>query len=414
MYAYTHLFKVSTTNQILAVKPDTDERRKAMFKNNKLRLLMKLVGFQPETDDGPDNASWVIPPSVSSSKLTEALESIQRYEAEPPSFENGQTAEDFIRRKSAARPQRAERSSDNEDSSADDSDADGDTLFPANGPTPRRRDWADEDRVKRRRQRRQTGPLTDAEREARREAREEANRRQQSKIKSNLYVHASDDESNEERDRIFFAKEEERRKVQARKAAAVMRPELSKMAAAGGFSDDSEDSDDGEGFVRAPPSGARARRKRPSGDGSGGEEGAEAGAAPQKRRKKVVRQVNGGPVTNDSHMESDSDGAPTPQEDDILGDDEELADAPQLSRAPQPGDTRPIPPATAVSMLESSFSLSSPLPPTSSGAAEITGDEDDVLGLNQANQEEANGEDVPVRPRRARTRGGFIIDSDSE
>ena len=61
------------------VKPDNDERRIAMFKDNKLRLLMTLVGFERlGLDDEPD-ATWIVPSTLASIALQETHALIEKH-----------------------------------------------------------------------------------------------------------------------------------------------------------------------------------------------------------------------------------------------------------------------------------------------------------------------------------------------
>ena len=59
--------------------------------------------------------------------------------------------------------------------------------------------------------------------EARRKAREEAALERRRKIKSDVYIHDSDEASDEEADKLFFGKEEERRKKHAEDVQEALR-----------------------------------------------------------------------------------------------------------------------------------------------------------------------------------------------
>lgn len=101
------------------------------------------------------------------------------------------------------------------DSEGDDNVPDG-PLFP---PNPRSRANALEQLKKQRKKRRkQAGEEEEPDEEdleARRRARLENALARQAKIKSDLYIHASDEETDEEADQEFFRLEEQRRKEQA-------------------------------------------------------------------------------------------------------------------------------------------------------------------------------------------------------
>lgn len=187
----------------------------AMLKDNKLRLLMTLVGFQQLDTEGDAQGSWIVPSTATSTELNLALDWVKQAVISPPQFEEGKTAEDFIRRKLAPRARRAEYDDDSDGDSFVDYGAD--LQFPAGGPTKRKSDALEDLKKKRERKKRGEGEgLNDEEREARAKARRVAQAEMQRKIKSDLFVHDSDEEENE-RDQAFFAKEEETRMAQSRR-----------------------------------------------------------------------------------------------------------------------------------------------------------------------------------------------------
>lgn len=353
-----------------------------MFKNNKLRLLMTLVWFQRLGLDDDMDVSWIIPSSVTSTQLSEALESIKRYEATPPVFEGGQTAEDFIRRKPTARPRVAHDDDDSDEGAA--SEGDGDFQFPAGGPTIRKSDALEELTASRRRKRKDGEALTDAEREARRKARQENNAKMQRKIKSALYVHDSDDEDNEERDRDFFAREEERRRNQGQRLLEALSndPTLDEM-----------DPEPSNSHVRK----GQGKKKRGS--------KAQAVPATKQKRRKTSHSTSDEIDEDMPDPASDVSSPETP----LSGDEEN-----------EPSDT----PISSPHQHQSSGGVSSqrrsisPLP-----IGELEEDPQIRRFLankaSNARQEmdgDGDGDDQPVALpiRRARTRGGFVIDSDSE
>lgn len=187
-----------------------------MYKDNKLRLLMTLVGFQILGLDDDPEASWIIPSFISASELTESIDLIRKFEFDPPIYENGKTAEDFLRSKAAARRRRASFDDDSEGEGGSRSEED--FEFPAGGPTTRKSDALEElkNRRRRRRRRSRTQELDDEEKDRRAEARRKADLEKRRKIKSDMFVHDSDDETDDERDKAFFAKEEEIREAAGR------------------------------------------------------------------------------------------------------------------------------------------------------------------------------------------------------
>jgi replication fork protection complex subunit Tof1/Swi1 len=196
-----------------AVKPDAATRKVALFKDGRLRLLLMLLGLQRISEDDDPDVTWVIPSSMTAAELQEALSLIQKFVANPPVYDDDKEAEDFIRRKSLAQPRRA--AYDDDDSELDDL-TEADFLFPAGGPTVRKSDALENLKMKRRRRINEDDDgLTEEQREERRKARHRANMEKLAKIKSDLFVHDSDDTSDEDRDREFFAQEERRRRENA-------------------------------------------------------------------------------------------------------------------------------------------------------------------------------------------------------
>jgi replication fork protection complex subunit Tof1/Swi1 len=196
----------------------------AMFKNGHLRLLMRLVGFQRiGTDEEEIGSPWMIPSGLSADQLKQSLDLIKQTEFNPPVFDDGQEAEDFIRRKSAGTAARRRATYDDDSDNGLDSGEE-EFLFPAGGPTAMKKSAALEALKKRRRRRKsgsdeEDGGLTEEQRKARAEARRTRELEKLRKIKSELYVHDSDEESDEERDNLFFEQEEKLR--QRTKLAAL-------------------------------------------------------------------------------------------------------------------------------------------------------------------------------------------------
>jgi replication fork protection complex subunit Tof1/Swi1 len=198
----------------LVVKADNSTRKIAMFKNGHLRLLMTLVGFQGIAEEDDPEGPWTIPPSLSADQLKQSLDLVKKFEFSPPVFDDGQEAGDFIRRKSAGSSSRRKAIFDDEDDGID-NDTEEELMFPAGGPTATKKSDALEALKKNRRRRRKEGSedpeanrLTDEQLKARAEARRQKELEKNRKIKSELYVHDSDEEDDAERDRLFFEREE--------------------------------------------------------------------------------------------------------------------------------------------------------------------------------------------------------------
>ncbi|KAI4159391.1 MAG: hypothetical protein L6R39_000369 [Caloplaca ligustica] len=218
----------------IVVHPDSEERRVAIFRDAKLRLLMALAGMERlGIDDEPDTM-WIIPSANTARQLYEVHETIKKHRDHPVMTygeDDPIPAEDLLRRKPTVKPRRAEY----DDGSEGDGIASGgedDFLFPATGPTntgPRTAAAALEQLKKKRRKRRTStaadddgaGGLDDETLERRRKAREAADLEKRKKIKSAEFVYDSDDDA--EADKAFFEREESRRKGQATKVMQVLR-----------------------------------------------------------------------------------------------------------------------------------------------------------------------------------------------
>jgi replication fork protection complex subunit Tof1/Swi1 len=210
--------EIPTAPSIL-VRADNPARKVAMFKDNRLRLLMTLVGMQRlGLDDDPD-ASWIFPSSISSTELKENLDIARKAEFAPPLFDADKTAEHYIRRKIVPKI-RAEYDDDDEAGSSENDEL----LFLAGGPTDRPKSDALAE-LKSRRQSRgsNANDMTEEEKQQRALEREKATLEKLRKIKSTLMVHDSDDEDDEERDLLFFEQEERRRQRQQRNVLTVSR-----------------------------------------------------------------------------------------------------------------------------------------------------------------------------------------------
>ncbi|EOA82512.1 uncharacterized protein SETTUDRAFT_43464 [Exserohilum turcica Et28A] len=194
----------------IVIKHDTEERRVAMFKDNKLRLLMKLVGFERLGEQHDPDATWVVPSALTSAQLQESIDLIRKFEFDPPTYEDGKAPEDLLRSRAVA-ARRSTRRVDFDDESDDGIDHDSDQdhgEYAQGGPTVRE---GDEPRKKLKRRRRQRTPveLDDEEKDRRAEARRKREIEKQAKALSTMFVHDSDDEDwDAERDAAFFAREE--------------------------------------------------------------------------------------------------------------------------------------------------------------------------------------------------------------
>ena len=183
-----------------------------MFKDNKLRLLMNLVGFERLGEHHDPDAAWIIPSSLTSTQLQEAIDLIRKFEFDPPTYEDGKAPEDLLRSKAAAARRSTRRAEFDDDSDGIDRDLEDEDHgeYAKGGPTTRDAD-TDVPRKTLKRRRRQKTPveLDEEEQDRRAEARRKKEIEKQAKALSTMYVHDSDDEDwDAEKDAAFFAREQ--------------------------------------------------------------------------------------------------------------------------------------------------------------------------------------------------------------
>ena len=259
-----------------------------MFKNGHLRLLMTLISFRRLSEEDDPETIWVIPPPLSADQLKQSFDLIKATEFSPPVFDDGKEAEDFIRRKSAGISARKRAVYDDDSDNALLSDGEEEFLFPAGGPTNMKKSAALEALKKTRRRRRNSGSddgedsaISEEVRAARAKARRDRELEKLRRIKSDLYIHDSDEESNEESDRLFFEREEELRKrtslAAARSLLSLQKPEKtaggkSSKRKVADISSDSDSDNDNASIVRRRRARGRSSSTLPSASGSDSEE----------------------------------------------------------------------------------------------------------------------------------------------
>lgn len=202
------------------VWPTSDDIRTSMFKNARLKLLMRLVGFELLGEEDILGAPWIIPGSLSAETLTTSKEAIEQYEQTPwQSDVQDEDAEDLVRRSRRQVKDLLDNEETQHDGFLDDSEGEEEFMFPDNPRKKRSKNVLDDLKAQRRKRKRGTGEEGEEEVDEelaarRRAAREAALLDRRRKIKSEAYIRDSDDESDEERDRLFFQKEEEVRRKQ--------------------------------------------------------------------------------------------------------------------------------------------------------------------------------------------------------
>lgn len=354
---------------VLVVKPDDEERRVAMFKDNKLRLLMNLVGFSRLGEAHDPDATWIIPSSLTSAQLQESIDLIRKFEFDPPTYEDGKGPEDLLRSKAVA-ARRSTRRVDFDDDDDNDSEEDR-GEYALDEPSARKPD-GERKKLKRRRRERTPVELDDEEKNRRAEARRQKELEKKAKTKSTMYIHDSDDEDwDAEKDAEFFAREEKLRDetMAAFKKSLVLgtiEPVVSKKRKADGPARSSK-------RQKTPP-----KRKAQPFDDSDDDDAAEEG---------------NGVVSVSSRAGSEG-------EESVVNDESEdgVTDTPLSSQhagAAQTSDTEP-----ARKPIVSANKVAQ-----------------DMVMADAGDEDEDEDEDAPVARRpvaRSSTRAGFIIDSDSE
>lgn len=331
----------------------------ALFKDNKLRLLLTLVGFtRLGANDDPD-ASWMIPSNLTSTELQQAIDLIRKYEFDPPTYDDGKGPEDMLRSKAAA----ARRSARRVDWDEEDDGVEGEDRgeYALDEPTARKADGAGKKILKRRRRERTPVELDDEEKEERANSRRQREIEKQLKVKSTMFVHDSDEEDDPEADAIFFAREEALR--------AQTKANIAKSLVLG----------------NTEPAASKKRK------------GDSATEKVNKKRKSPPKQKQrAGPFGSDSDEEeadSESEGSPSSRA---------QSEQRQVYLDDSGDETTDTP-------LSSQLASAAELPAKS---ARATSADRDVIMADADDDEE--DEVVTVRRPARNTRAGFVIDSDSE
>ncbi|KAJ5683138.1 Topoisomerase 1-associated factor 1 [Penicillium macrosclerotiorum] len=359
----------SVPHPIIPVKPRDEACQKALFLNGKLRLLMSVAGFERLGMEDVEGASWIVPSAMSSTELREIVSNINKAIMNPIPEGSHEDPRDMLQRRDAGS---ARQSAVNEMLNVDfGSDSEGEDLpdGPLFPPNPRAKSNALDELKKKRKKKRKDDdgaekePLDDETLEARRQARLSNTLARQAKIKSDLFIHASDEETDEEADREFFRLEEERRKEQA---------ENVKKALLTG------------NFEQALP---KSKGKKPSVR----KRKSDTTAKEPKRRRRGTGSGDSGEGSDDGY------------DDDVL-----MADANELSTG-------------SLQEISTSHGAQDEDTPLTSAEDEMDFDDDIVFSRDRQSKAAARApaadsddEDAPIAPTSRRMRGGFVIESDSE
>lgn len=409
-----------------------------MFKNARLRLLMRVVGFErfsTAADEEP-SSPWIIPSRHSAEDLAEYQQLINKVEFDPPTFTDGELAEQQVRRKTA--PRKKAVYDDDDDDLNDLIDDDGDALFPKNLPN-KRLVGPDHDRPpKKRRVRRRkdrSGPgsesnelLSDDDDTDDRLAEKARKRRKrdlekQRKIKSALYVDSEDDKSDAERDAEFFALEEAIRQrvkkalqyaptdasellLQQTEANSTAVEATLKRLMAG--SDVEESDDDAESGTSSPRDSRKkevaSRKRKASGNDSAEEEDEETSPPPAKKAATMITQ----PKKKKSKLGFLVDSSDEEDQEDQDMDDAESAEATDDDDDDEEMETNDTPlssnPKNAAVDPDEDEDRRSPLREKQLNVTTLAQDDDD----------DALPAAAVVAKRRPRVRAGFLEDSDDE
>lgn len=390
---------------------------------------MKVVGFErlSPTLDEEIGSAWVIPPRHSAEDLTEYKDLINKAEFNPPTFDDGETTEDQVRRKTAPRKKAVY---DDDEDDIDDMLDDGDeSLFPANLRMSKPVGPGHDKPVKKRRLRRKTDNGSgddDLPSEEEDEIRVEKARKRrkrdldkQRKIKSALYVNPSDDESDAEADAIFFAREEAiRQRVNQALAnvptdvSQILDTEAPAMAIEETMRRLMADSDDGNGnsdevSSRASLKSSTRRRKRKSDaliepDDDHDEEEELGSSPPAKKRASKAKKTRGGFLADSSDEDDNMDDAEpsspahdsVDEEEDDVGSDGDKMDMDDIPLSPNPHN------------LDKNELTANKRRPLEEKEANT------VAAPNDTDEEEDNV--LVSSKRRPRVKSGFVLDSSDE
>jgi replication fork protection complex subunit Tof1/Swi1 len=339
-----------------------------MFKDNKLRLLMTLVGWSRLGEAHDPEATWIIPSAFTSTDLQEAIDIVRQYEFAPPTYDDGKGPEDLLRSKASAARRSARRvdfDDDDDNEGINNTEEEDHGEYAADAPTARKPD-GERKKLKQRQRARTPVELDDEEKDRRAAARRKKELEKLAKEKSTMFVHDSDDEDDAERDAEFFAREE------------ALRKEMMQAF--------------GKSLVLATVEPAVPKKRK-----------AEESASKSKRRKTPPKRK--APFA-DSDDETDEDMGDTAS----VSSNAMSAEARDVLRVESEDEATDTPLSSQHANGMHDSDEDTPMKPTASTATksqDVTmGDEDD----------EDEDEDVPVvrRPMARNTRAGFIIDSDSE
>lgn len=402
---------------------------------------MRVVGFElytTITDETP-GSPWIIPSRHSAEDLAEYKQLINKAEFDPPTFEDGEAAEQQVRRKTAPR-QKAVYDDDDDDDLNDLIDDDGDALFPKNLPN-KKLVGPDNDRPSRKRRIRRRKDISgsgsegnellsddddgDERRAEKARKRRKRDFEKQRKIKSALYVDSDDDRSDAERDAEFFAREEAiRQRVkkalqfaptdaselllqQTEANPTAVEATLKRLMAGSDAEESDDDAESSTSSLRNTKKKQAALRKRKaSGADSAEEEGDEETSPPPAKKAATAIQPkkksrlgflvdSSDEEDQDQDMDDAESAKATDEDEDMDTNDTPLSSNPKNAALEQDEDG-----GRRSSLRDKSLNGTATAQDDADGEAD---DDDDVLPAIAA-----------AAKRRPRVRTGFLDDSDDE
>jgi replication fork protection complex subunit Tof1/Swi1 len=336
-----------------------------MFRDNKLRLLMTLVGFSRVGEAHDPDATWIVPSTFTSVDLQVAIDLLRKYEFDPPTYEDGKGPEDLIRsRASAARRSIRRVDFDDDEDEVDNALEEDHGEYRAGKATGRKPD-GERKKLKRRQRVGTPVELDDEEKDRRAEARRQKELEKFAKQKSTEFVHDSDDEDDEGKDVEFFAREEALRKEIMKAFGKSLTLGNTEMATSK--------------KRKAEDSTSRTKRRK----------------TPPKKKAQPFADSDDDSDEDLQDVVSPSSRAPSMEAKDLLQDDSEVEN--------EATDT-PLSSQHANGVHESDEE-DAMVP-----AASSTTKSQDAIMADDEDEEE----DTPIVRRPIRKRGAFIVDSDSE
>jgi replication fork protection complex subunit Tof1/Swi1 len=307
----------------------------------------------------------VIPSTLTSTELQQAIDLIRKYEFEPPTYDDGKGPEDMLRSKAAtAASRRSARHVDwdDDEDGIDHESGEDRGEYALDEPSRRKADGSVKKVLKRRPRAHTPVELDDEEKQEMADARRQKEIEKQLKVKSTMFVHDSDEEDDPEADAAFFAREEAlraqtRANISKSLILGITEPAVSKKRKADGVTAK------GSKRRKTPPKQRAGPFDSDESDGEEADDGSEG--IPSSRAQSEERQVD----LNDS----ENAATDTPLSSQLAG-VAELSVKSAAATASTDGDT------------------------TMADADDD--DEDEVITVR--------------RPAARNMRAGFIIDSDSE